>query len=546
MTMHMLHRVLPLAALLFVAAQPATAFDARQQAEANAKTIAPYLDDGTVAVIRFDLTRLNVQEAFKAIGTLFSLPPEVQRRAQMLIEQKYVKPLRAENVTEVYAVLSLNELPRGGLFLVVPTGKGGEDRRVAELFSRSESKREPLTFETCTRLGDAVVCGSSRTVERLKSHRASPRKYLTDAFEAVQDSPVQYVFVPSPDHRRVIAELMPELPEEVGGMTGRVLSQAVQWAAVGIVFTPTLKAKMIVQAANPDAAKKLKMTVLSLEKLPALLSENHETPRKKDDSSRPESSAVSLENVVQKFLQIPPLLKPTVNGSRLMLSFDADSKQGRQIITLFAFAGRQAKRAAKRTQSRNNLKQLGIAMHNFHDTYKGFPPHASYDNNGKPLLSWRVYLLPFLDEIKLYEQFHLDEPWNSEHNKKLIAQMPKAFADPFGKVNKPGHTRYVAPLGPKYIFTGRPTGIRIADIPDGTSNTIMIVEAAPEKAVVWTKPDDLELDAKDPVAGLVVKKGPGFDALLADGSVRFIPKNIAQTTLRALFTRNGGEAIDLP
>ena len=192
----------------------------------------------------------------------------------------------------------------------------------------------------------------------------------------------------------------------------------------------------------------------------------------------------------------------------------------------------------------NSLKQLGLAMHNFHDVYKSFPPHASYSKKGKPMLSWRVYVLPFLEGEALYKQFHLDEPWDSEHNKKLIAKMPKFFADPSGQVKKPGMTRFVAPINREGHFHGKPEGVRFADITDGTSNTIMLVEAAPEKAVIWTKPDDLAVDLKDPLKGLFAKDAKGFNALFADGSVRFVSKAVKPQTLRLYFMRNDGQPIN--
>ena len=87
--------------------------------------------------------------------------------------------------------------------------------------------------------------------------------------------------------------------------------------------------------------------------------------------------------------------------------------------------------AARRAQSMNNLKQFALAMHNYHDTNGKFPAASSFDKDGKPLLSWRVHVLPYLEQAELYKQFHLDEPWDSEHNKKLIEKMPNVLASPW-------------------------------------------------------------------------------------------------------------------
>ena len=147
-----------------------------------------------------------------------------------------------------------------------------------------------------------------------------------------------------------------------------------------------------------------------------------------------------------------------------------------------------------------------------------YPPHAIYSNTGSPLLSWRVHLLPFLDEIVLYEQFRLDEPWDSPHNKPLIAKMPPVFGSPRGEPLEVGRTRYVVPFGKDTIFDGD-RGIGLARITDGASHTILILEVGEDKSVIWTKPDDMDFDPHNPLAGLGATSDLGILAAFADGSV---------------------------
>ncbi|HYT87230.1 MAG TPA: TIGR03067 domain-containing protein [Gemmataceae bacterium] len=201
-----------------------------------------------------------------------------------------------------------------------------------------------------------------------------------------------------------------------------------------------------------------------------------------------------------------------------------------------------AGQTAQQRASANNLKQIGLAMHNYHDTYKKFPTNAIYSKDGKPLLSWRVAILPFIDENALYQQFKLDEPWDSEHNKKLLDKMPMVYAPVGGAAAGPNTTFYQVFTGPGTIFEGT-TGIRLPAITDGTSNTILAVEAG--KAVPWTKPDDIPFDPKKdlPTLGGLFKEG--FNILMADGSVRFVRRGFDVPTLRAAITRNGGEVLDL-
>jgi RNA polymerase sigma factor (sigma-70 family) len=199
----------------------------------------------------------------------------------------------------------------------------------------------------------------------------------------------------------------------------------------------------------------------------------------------------------------------------------------------------ERKVAANRRRSQNNLKQIGLAMHNYHDVHGHFPASASY-KDGKRLLSWRVALLPYLDQEALHQQFKLDEPWDSEHNKKLLAKMPQLFAPPGTKTKKPHTTFYQVFVGQGAMFEGQ-IEMQIRNITDGLSNTFMAVEAA--EAAPWTKPEDLVYDPDKPLPRLGGIFKNGFNALLADGSVRFVSKDAKEDALRKYITRAGNEPI---
>jgi hypothetical protein len=192
-------------------------------------------------------------------------------------------------------------------------------------------------------------------------------------------------------------------------------------------------------------------------------------------------------------------------------------------------------------RSANNLKQIGLAMHNHHDSYKRFPPAAIPDQNGKALLSWRVLILQYLGEkeAKLFEQFKLDEPWDSAHNKKLLDQMPDVFMSPTakGKTNK---TYYQVITGPGTAFAGK-EGLRITQITDGTSNTILAVEAG--EAVPWTRPADVAYDPKKPLPKFGGVSKVGINVLWFDGSTSLLRRDFDVQTFRDAVTPSGGEVM---
>ena len=215
------------------------------------------------------------------------------------------------------------------------------------------------------------------------------------------------------------------------------------------------------------------------------------------------------------------------------------------LIALLLPAVQAAREAARRSQCVNNLKQIGLAMHNYHSVNNSLPGAAIVDKQGKPLLSWRVAILPYIEQEPLYRKFKLDEPWDSPNNKELIQYMPTTYACPSKIPGEPGKTSYQVFSGPGALFgPGQPAGM--ATVFDGTSNTLMVVEAARE--VTWTRPDDLPFDTAPnfrpaPLFGAGSKHPGGFNALMGDGSVRFIKTSINPQVLRALITKAGGEII---
>jgi prepilin-type processing-associated H-X9-DG protein len=212
-------------------------------------------------------------------------------------------------------------------------------------------------------------------------------------------------------------------------------------------------------------------------------------------------------------------------------------------VGLLLPAVQAARQSARRAVSMNNLKQISLAMIMYESANRHLPPAYIADKKtGKPLLSWRVAILPYLDQQALYQSFHLDEPWDSEHNKKLAETVVRIYRSPASRA-APTMTNYLTVRGKDTAFPGKDP-IRFADIIDGSSNTIMVVEASDGKAVPWTKPDDFEYDEKQPAAGLLGLWPGGFNAAFCDGSVRFLSATIDAEMLRRLFNRNDGKPVD--
>ncbi|WP_439626637.1 DUF1559 family PulG-like putative transporter [Gemmata sp.] len=214
---------------------------------------------------------------------------------------------------------------------------------------------------------------------------------------------------------------------------------------------------------------------------------------------------------------------------------------GSVMVGLLLPAVQKVRAAAARMTSSNNLKQIAIAVHSYHDTYQRFPSDI-VDKNGKPLLSWRVAILPFLEQDNLYKQFKLDEPWDSENNKKASQAVVKVFLSPQVPATPGGFTHYRGFSGPGAAFEPGKQ-ITLNAMADGTSNTLMVVETA--EAVEWAKPNDIPFDPKKPFPKLTSVTGDDkILAALCDGSVRMLDlKRLTEATLKAVVTRDAGDAL---
>ncbi len=205
-------------------------------------------------------------------------------------------------------------------------------------------------------------------------------------------------------------------------------------------------------------------------------------------------------------------------------------------------------------ECKQNLKTLGLALHNYHDNYRSFPPAIIRDEKNRPHLSWRTVLLPFVEQGEWYDKYKQTEPWNSPHNSNLLTGSLEVFRCPANKRDpRLPTTNYVAVIGPNTAWRSDGTVVSLQDITDGASHTILLVETKEADIYVF-EPRDLSLDQMmrtvNPQFGQGVSsehrlnhQSLGTHVLLADGTVRLLRDDISAELLYALLTINGGETI---
>ena len=219
------------------------------------------------------------------------------------------------------------------------------------------------------------------------------------------------------------------------------------------------------------------------------------------------------------------------------------------ILLFFFLPAMRPSEAARRTDCKNHLKQIGLALHMYHEEFGSFPPAYFVDDQGKPMHSWRVLILPFVNDDecqKLAAEYRFDEAWDGPSNQKLLKRRPKIFGCPTLHSNAcPECTVYAGVFGPNCAFRGTEP-VSFKDFADGAFLTLVVAEVS-EAHIPWTKPEDIDVSRHPRPGdrlGFSSDHTEGLHGVMGDGAVRFINDTINQSTFEAITTTNGGETID--
>ncbi len=359
---------------------------------------------------------------------------------------------------------------------------------------------------------------------------------------------------------QVPATLPIELPEEVRSL---LRAESLTLGAIlGNGAKVDLRASYPDEASAKNAEKTLRTAAESgRKKLAKMKADMEEAVRGKADAKKPRPIAelpqavgglfgLGAVNMLDEWLADPPLNR---EGNEISATVTVNSLGGGAMsmsamsVGMLLPAVSKVREAAARSTDMNNLKQIGVAFHVHASANEDKLPNAAWstklDPAGRPLphLSWRVAILPFIEEDNLYRQFKLDEPWDSENNKKLIPLMPKIYTSPLAPT-EPGKTYYKVFTGPGTIYErNKLAKYMIGNIPDGTSNTILVAEGG--DPVTWTKPDDFVFDPAKPLPNIWLPGKPGINVCMADGSVRFINRSISEATLKNAIQADEGNIL---
>lgn len=465
----------------------------------NTTPVNRFLDSSTSVIGWSDISKVDLNQLAEFTKRFRSGNPDMSQPEA--VRQAMVQL----GVRRVFWVSDLSQLPKGPQAVIVPV---------------PVDKAESVTFVLRAVVGetrgkavvdeDVVIVGTIEAVDMLlRQHQG---EVDSDFLESVNSlSGPNGLAIRTPVASLVpIVSVLPELVGDDQGLVAEVAELLVRVKSVAWSGDfPPVKSQFQVTTDSEEAAAKLVLLINGLVK----------------NQIAEASSSVQLQ----------------ATGNRLAHLTNSREEADATIESLVMLAA-PARRQAQHQMIVNSLRQIALAMHNFHSAHGHFPPQALADEKGQRLLSWRVLILPYIDHADLYQRFRLDEPWDSEHNRKLIPLMPEIYG-PAG-AEQIGMTKIVAPLTEGSVFGRKGAVVKLSEIKDGAGNTILVTEASSAAAVVWTKPADLKIDVGNPLAMLVGGNADSFRACMCDGSVRVISGAVTSELLNAVLTFDGREPVD--
>jgi uncharacterized protein DUF1559 len=512
------------------------------EASNQASIIAPFLNDDTFAVAHIDVASLKPLESSNSLLSMLSLVSGEPRAGEQFasMANDSLKQVQDSGVQSMDLAMGLGDLYDGGGPILVITPRSGtrleEMERALQVSGReavqdpAKNMLRPLIENLDTyRKGDVLLVGTKGTLNRYAAYQSATRTDLVKPLAKLtnEGAVAAAVVCPGPDFRRVVRELWPAMPGSLAPLSGDLLADRFQHLELAVNSPPDAKPRLMLQTRDAESAQ---LFARLWQNLPNATTEFGGNPK----------SQAQVKGYVQLLVGHLPA---KADGTRVTIGVPTGESDAAKLTTMISTAVNASMESGRRRERMDRFKQISLAMVNYESAKKHLPAAAIYDNDGRPLLSWRVAILPYLEQGALYKQFHLDEPWDSPHNRALVAKMPKVYADPDPqgkKLAQEGKTTYQVPVGPETVFY-KNDGTKVSEIKDGTSRTILFVEVEPKRAVVWTKPEDWEVDMAHPRRGVARDDRNIFAAARCDVSVHAVPVNIDEKILRALLTRAGGD-----
>ncbi len=506
------------------------------QTNPHAEKLKNYLTDDIAAVLYLDISKMQLSQAVATLVELKILQePEILEFQEWAAQvEQELQQLRSASVNSIYGLVRMEDFLLHGPHWVIPVDNPGQIPAALKRLQGLQYVIDTAFIENWTDDGRSILAGGKADwFEKIKIEPATANRQLDAAWQALGQGSVGLLVVGDADSRAVTRFMMPKFPAPFENITGKMVADEIEWAGLTLKIGSELGFEIIAQSKRPEVAAELQRAAVT--GIPWAF------------SFLPEQDLIPAEVETS----VTEMLKPVVADNRVSIRFSSSHSETMKLVEMLQSAISEVRVAAARATEMNTLRQLALGFLNYEATFRRFPFPYQDSEQKFSNLSWRVHLLPFIEQQELYEQFNLDEPWDSEHNIRLIDKMPEVYASAFPEyrdVNAAGKTAFLVPHAPGAMSDAdREKKLTFGDIKDGSSNTILLAVVAPEHSQIWTKPADWELDYNDPLEKLRVdgRKILTFVAIV-DSSVHVLPLGLAPETLSALITIAGGEVANIP
>ncbi len=460
----------------------------------------PFIEQSTFVVLDVDIEKIDVRKSAEWILKLMGSPDENMTVRSAAMAGGFLDSLKAAGVKHVFLTASTRSLMDGGPLLIVPCQNPAVVKGLASVVVQMAPKETPQKIHVAEEL---VLVGATAAIDRVLATPGSERADLILPLKD-PDRLDHTIVIALPDEAsKELSAFWPDrLPNDAPfQFSPRGMMEDIRRVVVSFRLPPEPRVHARIETRDVKAAAR----VITVVKNVIALSPQAE-------------QAVSIEADIEDVI--------------LEMSPDTLAK-------VIADVTAPARRRAGQQVTMNSLKQIGLAMHNYYGVEKHLPPRSLTDRDGKALLSWRVTLLPYLEQLALYNRFKLGQPWDGEDNKRL-GQLAITGLTEGG--SKPNQTRFRAPVYPGSLWDGEGDPKTFQDVIDGTSRTIAAIHAPADAAVEWSNPEPWVLSIEDP-ASTVFGDRDRVTVLLLDGSARVFTKDqLDNEKLKAMLTYAGREA----
>ncbi len=448
-----------------------------EQASVALHPATPFIEASTLAVLDVDITKVDVQAAAKWMFEQTGMADRSEFEQLVAMVSGYIDSLKSAGVTHLFVTGSTRSWIDGGPLVIVPCRNPAVVKGLASGIVQGSPTDPPLKIHVDKQL---VLGGAQAIVDRVADAKGTARGDLI--LPLIEPSRLDHSIVislPAEARDELIAMWPDQLPEPAPSQfSPRQMVEDVDRVVVTFRLPPDPQVHARIETGDASAAARVKQVV---EKIIALSPEAKQSITVK----------VDVANVL-------------LEASPEMLAKVAAEMLG------------PAHQHATQLRTMKSLKQLALAMHNYHASEQHLPPRCLTDREGKPLHSWIVPLLPYLDQQALYSKLRLDQPWDSEQNRPFTQiAIPLLIEDK----NQPTKTRFRVPVYPGSLWQGEGPPKSFKDVTDGTSNTIAAIHAPPNAAIEWSNPEPWVLSVDDPMSD-VFGNCDRVEVVLLDGSAR--------------------------